>query len=210
MKQLFDETSFEVNALITNKYSTSFSRGITLFHKSVRYKIYTIYGFVRLADEIVDSFQGYPQKVLFSRFKEDYALALKQKISTNPVINAFQKISREYDLEGLVHTFLQSMDKGLGIVQYKKPEEIQSYIHGSAEVVGLMCLKVFIKNNTKLYEKLKPYAIKLGSAFQKVNFLRDMKDDMFRLGRVYFPGVDLHNLSDENKNALEKKQYTDT
>ncbi len=200
MKTLYDKSSLKVAKLITKEYSTSFSIGIRLLSKSIRPQIYAIYGFVRIADEIVDSFEGYAQTKLFYRFVSDYQHALEHKISTNPILNAFQQVVLEYRLQDLVEAFLQSMEMDLNKKEYDDVIDYQRYIHGSAEVVGLMCLKVFVENDDAAYEALKPAAIKLGSAFQKVNFLRDINDDMARLGRSYF-----HNVADQQFGHDEKE-----
>lgn len=202
MKNIFDRVSYKVSKLITNEYSTSFSWGIRLFEASVRPPIYAIYGFVRLADEIVDSFHDYDQPKLFDLFLRDYRLALEDRISVNPVLNAFQEVVHQYDLYPLVDTFLESMEMDLNKKSYHSNEEFQKYIYGSADVVGLMCLKVFVKGEEAEFAKLKDYAVRLGSAFQKVNFLRDIQYDMQELGRSYFPNVDFDNLSESQKNEI--------
>ena len=202
MKELFYHTSFNICKLTTTAYSTSFSRGIKLLRKDIQPKIYAIYGFVRLADEVVDSFHGYDQRALFDRLLEDYRHALEYKISVNPVLNAFQQIVHKYQLYDLVDRFMESMKMDLDLTNYTSEVQYKKYIHGSAEVVGLMCLTVFVNNDQIKYTELKPYAIKLGSAFQKVNFLRDIQDDMQRLGRIYFPNVDWNNFTEENKREI--------
>ena len=205
MKKLFDETSFAISKLLTNKYTTSFSIGALLIHGSMRPKTYAIYGFVRLADEIVDSFEGYPQEELLSRFIDDYQDALKKRISTNPILNSFQEVANEYELNAFVEQFLNSMKMDIDTNNYTAVSDYERYIHGSAEVVGLMCLKIFVEKDPVLFEELKPYAIKLGSAFQKINFLRDLKDDMKRLGRSYFPNVDWENFTEKEKKIIMKE-----
>lgn len=202
MKTLFDTISYKTSQHITKFYSTSFSKGISLLHRSIQPKIYAIYGFVRLADEIVDSFDGYNQKKLLNKLEKDYLQSLEEKISINPVLNAFQEVVIEYNLNDLVFDFLKSMKMDLSEKNYTESEMYKKYIHGSAEVVGLMCLKVFVNNNKHKFEELKPYAIKLGSAFQKVNFLRDIHDDMNRLGRIYFPNVDWNRFTETEKNDI--------
>lgn len=202
MKQLFDQSSYKVAKLITNEYSTSFSLGIRLFKHSIRPSIYAIYGFVRYADEIVDSFNEYDQASLLSRFIKDYKLALAEKISLNPVLNAFQEVVNDHDIDPLVDKFLESMTMDLHKESYQTEEEYKNYIYGSADVVGLMCLKVFVQGDEAEYNRLKPYAISLGSAFQKVNFLRDIKHDMDSLGRSYFPNVDFVNFTDRQRNEI--------
>lgn len=204
MKSLFDKLSVEVSRKTTRSYSTSFSLGIYFLHDRLRDPIYSVYGFVRVADEIVDSFEGFDQAFLLDKFKKDTYEAIDQGISTNPVLNSFQQVVRDYEIDlELIETFLESMKMDLEKVDYTN-EKYQKYILGSAEVVGLMCLHVFTEGDKKLFEVLKPYAMKLGAAFQKVNFLRDLKDDYHVLGRTYFPGVDITNFSAEAKEQIEK------
>lgn len=189
MKQIFDQTSYQCSKLVTKAYSTSFSLGIYFLGPCVRPAVYSIYGFVRYADEIVDTFLEYDQSTLFYEFKADYYKALERRISLNPILNAFQQVVHEYKLYDLVESFLESMELDLSKTEYHTQEEYEKYIYGSADVVGLMCLKVFVKGDEASYEALKKEAMKLGSAFQKVNFLRDLKDDIDQLGRTYFPEV---------------------
>jgi phytoene/squalene synthetase len=187
----------------TRTYSTSFSLGIYFLNSRFRNAIYSIYGFVRLADEIVDSFEGYNQAYLLQKFKEDTRESLESGISLNPILNSFQIAVNDYNINPeLIETFLKSMEMDLQKVDYTE-DKYQQYILGSAEVVGLMCLHVFTKGDMKMYEELKPYAMKLGAAFQKVNFLRDMKDDYQLLGRTYFPGVDMTDFSGDSKKRIE-------
>ena len=203
MKKLFDDISNESAILITKKYSTSFSIAVSLLAAGIRQAIYNIYGFVRVADEIVDSFDGYPQEDILKRFEEEYSYALKLGISTNPIINAFQKTVIEYSIDdSLVRSFLRSMRADLSKQIYANKEEMEDYIYGSADVVGLMCLKVFVNGDTKEYDRLKDAAMSLGSAFQKVNFLRDLKQDYTHLNRTYFPNIDPENLTTEDKNKI--------
>jgi phytoene synthase len=203
MKELFDNISDESAILITKKYSTSFSIAVRLLAPSIRQAIYNIYGFVRVADEIVDSFEGYPQEDLLNRFEDEYAYALEMGISTNPVIHAFQKTVKEYNIDdSLVRAFLRSMRADLSKQTYTNQQEMEAYIYGSADVVGLMCLKVFVKGDSEEYERLKDAAMSLGSAFQKVNFLRDLKQDYDHLNRTYFPNIDPENLTTEDKNKI--------
>lgn len=205
MKSLFDKLSVEVSRMTTRSYSTSFSLGIYFLHDRLRDPIYSVYGFVRVADEIVDSFEGYEQAYLLDKFRKDTYEAIDQKISTNPILNAFQKVVHDYEIDlALIETFLESMEMDLQKVDYTS-EKYDKYILGSAEVVGLMCLHIFTEVDRALFEKLKPYAMKLGSAFQKVNFLRDLKDDYHVLGRTYFPGVDMANFSASAKKEIEKE-----
>lgn len=203
MKALFDTVSYESSKLVTHTYSTSFSLATKMLYKSIRNDIYNIYGFVRFADEIVDSFQEYEQEFLFDKFEEDLELALKHKISLNPILNAFQHTYHKYNIDkNLVEAFMQSMRTDLHKNVYLTQEEFKTYIYGSADVVGLMCLKVFVKGNNEKYEALKESAMALGSAFQKVNFLRDLKADFDNLNRSYFPNTDLKNLNERSKLSI--------
>lgn len=205
MKQLFDELSYQVCKTTTHKYSTSFSIGILALRPSIRSAIYAIYGFVRLADEIVDSFHNYDKPLLLDRFKQQATEALEEGISLNPIINAFQQTVHRYRIEGtLIDQFLHSMEMDLNKVAYNS-DLYKQYILGSAEVVGLMCLQVFVEGDKKQYEQLKPYAMKLGSAFQKVNFLRDLKDDYSNLGRTYFPDVNMQAFNNTVKQKVEQE-----
>jgi 15-cis-phytoene synthase len=188
----YNNTSFSISRLITRCYSTSFFWASLFFEKEVRKAIFNIYGFVRFADEIVDTFQGFDQQALLDCFTEDLDRALAEGVSLNPVLHSFAFTVREYDIDSEhIRTFLRSMQYDLSKGRYVTPTEIGEYIHGSAEVVGLMCLKVFCKGDPEMYRRLEPHAISLGAAFQKVNFLRDLYDDMERLDRRYFP--DLQN-----------------
>ena len=200
-KSKYDKVSLKISRVVTNHYSTSFSIGTYLLNKSVRPCIYAIYGFVRLADEIVDSFNDYPRETLMENFIRDYENSLVDQISLNPILNAFQEVVLKYELQDLTENFLASMKMDLYKSTYSK-DEYEDYIMGSARVVGLMCLKVFVDNDKERYEALKPYAMRLGSAFQKVNFLRDIKADYEDLGRVYFPEVSFEHFSNADKNLL--------
>lgn len=203
MKTLFDTVSVNCSKLTTRTYSTSFSLGIFFLSNTLRNPIYAIYGFVRFADEIVDSFEGYDKKKLLQKFKIETYEAINCGISLNPIINAFQNVVRTYNIDlDLIETFLTSMEMDLEKVEYTA-DTYDQYILGSAEVVGLMCLKVFANGEQNLYEELKPYAMKLGSAFQKINFLRDLKADYQILGRTYFPNLDISNFSTAAKKAIE-------
>ncbi len=205
MKGIFDKLSAECSKITTIRYSTSFSLGIYFLSKKIREPIYAIYGFVRFADEIVDSFHDFDKKYLLEKFKSDAFEAIEQGISLNPVLNSFQKVVNEYNIDHtLIHQFLQSMEMDLEPTVYSK-EKYENYILGSAEVVGLMCLSVFTSGDKVYYEQLKPFAMKLGSTFQKVNFLRDVKADYQNLSRNYFPGVDLGNFSDAQKIKIEQE-----
>lgn len=203
MKQLFDNVSIECSKLTTKAYSTSFSLGIKFLAHDLRDPIYSIYGFVRFADEIVDTFHGYDKKTLLERFKEDTYKAISEEISLNPILNSFQHVVNEYHIDhDCIETFLKSMEMDLYKDSYSK-EEYDEYILGSAEVVGLMCLSVFLRGDRERYAELKPYAMKLGSAFQKINFLRDLHADYKALGRTYFPGVDLKEFAEGERKLIE-------
>jgi 15-cis-phytoene synthase len=201
-KQLFDRVSFQCSRMTTQTYSTSFSWGILCLDKSIRNGIYAIYGFVRYADEIVDTFHNYNQKDLLGRFEEQTYLAIRDGISLNPILNSFQWAVKQYKIEyDLIDKFLQSMRMDLSMKTHDK-HSYQDYILGSAEVVGLMCLHVFCQGDRKKFEHLKSHAMKLGAAFQKINFLRDINADYNGLGRSYFPEVDLDNFNDEEKEKI--------
>ncbi|MVZ67345.1 phytoene/squalene synthase family protein [Sphingobacterium sp. DK4209] len=205
MKQLFDELSYSVSEIITKKYSTSFSLGILALKPSIRPAIYAIYGYVRLADEIVDSFHGYDKEKLLKRLRIETENAINERISINPILNSFQEIVNRYEIDKkLIEQFLHSMEMDLKNIDYST-ELFKEYIFGSAEVVGLMCLQVFTEGNKEKYEELKPYAMKLGSAFQKINFLRDLKDDYHILGRTYFPNIDMKVFDNQVKHQIERE-----
>lgn len=205
MKQLFDELSYSVSKMTTKKYSTSFSLGILALKPSIRSAIYAIYGYVRLADEIVDSFHGYDKEKLLKRFKIETEIALAEGISLNPMLQSFQETVHKYQIDkALIDQFLHSMEMDLQKIEYNS-DLYDEYIHGSAEVVGLMCLQVFTDGDKEKYEELKPYAMKLGSAFQKINFLRDLKDDYQLLGRTYFPNIDMNVFNNQVKFEIEKE-----
>ena len=203
MKALFDSVSIRASRMTTKAYSTSFSLGILGLDKKYHDPIYAIYGFVRFADEIVDSFEGYPQKELLERFWKDTHLALDEKISLNPILNSFQQVVNTFEIDrDLIETFLKSMEMDLYKNDYDEAG-YKAYILGSAEVVGLMCLKVFVDGSEERYQALKTPAMQLGSAFQKINFLRDLHADYKKLGRTYFPGVDLNNFNETVKTEIE-------
>lgn len=202
MKYIFDMVSGKTSRMTTQSYSTSFSLGIRVFHKKFHAPIYAIYGFVRFADEIVDSFDGYDKAKLLAKFKADTFEAISEGISLNPIINSFQWVVNKYGIEQeLIHLFLKSMEMDLEQKEHTQ-ESFQQYILGSAEVVGLMCLTVFTQGNQQQYQQLKPAAMALGSAFQKVNFMRDLKADSSVLGRSYFPGLDLNRLDEHMKQLI--------
>lgn len=204
MKKTYDDLAFKVAKQTTKDYSTSFSLGIGLLDKTTQKQIYGIYGFVRLADEIVDSFQGYSQSAMLEQLRIDTFKCIEDGISTNPILHAFQSVVNKNKIPlPLIEQFLHSMKMDLEPQKYNK-EKYEEYILGSAEVVGLMCLKVFVLGSDENYEMLKPYAMKLGSAFQKINFLRDLKDDYQLLGRTYFPNIDLTSFNAETKFEIEK------
>ncbi|MGB0367281.1 MAG: phytoene/squalene synthase family protein [Flavobacteriaceae bacterium] len=200
MKKLFDEVSYHCSKEVTQSYSTSFSLATKMLDASIRQDIYNIYGFVRFADEIVDSFHDFPKEDLFNRFEADLEHAIKNKISLNPILNSFQNTFHQYNIDPeLVNAFMRSMRWDLHKSTYLTEEDYKAYIYGSADVVGLMCLKVFVNGNEKEYQRLKSSAMSLGSAFQKVNFLRDLKDDFEGLSRSYFPDVNLQNFNEKDK-----------
>ncbi|HPF12405.1 MAG TPA: phytoene/squalene synthase family protein [Flavobacteriaceae bacterium] len=203
MKELFDTLSKTCSQKATQLYSTSFSLATKMLAPSIRQDIYNIYGFVRLADEIVDSFHDYDKKTLFNRFEADLDLALKEQISTNPILNAFQHTVHEYQIDKeLIDSFMLSMRLDLTKSVYKNEAEFKQYIYGSADVVGLMCLKVFVKGDPSKYNELKLAAMHLGSAFQKVNFLRDLKSDYEELHRSYFPNTNFTELDEAAKKQI--------
>lgn len=205
-KQLYDNVSFKSSRLITKMYSTSFSIAVNILAPSIRDAIYSIYGFVRLADEIVDSFHDYNKEELLNDFEKEYYKSLNSGISLNPILNSFQHTVKKYNIQNeLVQAFLGSMRMDLSKSIYSTTQEYNNYIYGSADVVGLMCLKVFVNGNEEKYNNLKESAMSLGSAFQKVNFLRDLKDDVYDLSRSYFPGIDLKTISAENKQLIIKE-----
>jgi len=203
MKSIFDQISFESSKIVTKSYSTSFSSAVKMLAPTIRQDIYNIYGFVRLADEIVDTFHDYDKKELFELFELDLKRALDHKISLNPILNAFQNTVHKYKIPyDLIDAFMKSMRLYLEKKVYHSKEEYEQYIYGSADVVGLMCLKVFVNGNTELYDSLKHAAMRLGSAFQKVNFLRDLKADYDDLERTYFPDTDLNQLDEASKKQI--------
>lgn len=202
--ELFDQTTLECSKLITQRYSTSFTLGIKTLHKKLHFPIYAIYGFVRYADEIVDTFHDKDKEALLDEFEKDTFEAIERKISLNPVLHAFQLVVNQYQIDhGLITAFLHSMRLDLSETAYNQ-DGYEEYIYGSAEVVGLMCLKVFCNGDEEQYQELLPPAKKLGAAFQKVNFIRDIKSDYEERGRVYFPGVDFDNFSKTAKEAIEE------
>jgi phytoene/squalene synthetase len=203
MKALFDKVSCRVSVITTKTYSTSFSLGIYCLDRKFHEHIYNIYGFVRFADEIVDSFHGYDKAQLLQEFKEDTYKAIERKISINPILNSFQKVVHAYKIDmELIDWFLRSMETDLSVNSHNS-KSYDDYIYGSAEVVGLMCLRVFTENDENQYQTLKPAAMRLGSAFQKVNFLRDLQSDYKTLERTYFPGVDMDQFSIQDKIKIE-------
>lgn len=200
---LYSKVCFECNKLVTNTYSTSFSLGIRMFSPELRMPIYAIYGFVRFADEIVDTFHNHDKSTLLKEFRLDTEKAIKNRISLNPVLHSFQEVVNEYDINiDLINAFLDSMEMDLNKTIYNK-EDLNKYIYGSAEVIGLMCLNVFLHKSQIPYHSLEDYAKALGSAFQKINFLRDMKSDFQDRGRVYFPNINYHHFTDDLKKEIE-------
>ena len=212
MKNIFNKLSQDFSKTTTHAYSTSFSFGIKTLHKRLHQPIYGIYGFVRFADEIVDTLHGHNKLKLLQNFEKDCYDAIKEKVSLNPILNSFQEVVNKYNIDHLlIDQFLKSMYMDLEKDQVYNTKKYKQYILGSAEVVGLMCLKVFTEKDTQLYKKLTPYAQKLGSAFQKVNFLRDIKSDYFELGRTYFPNIHIDQFNTETKKEIEsdiEKDFT--
>ncbi|MDP2686763.1 MAG: phytoene/squalene synthase family protein [Aequorivita sp.] len=203
MKELFDIVSESCSKKVTETYSTSFSLATRMLGPSIRQDIYNIYGFVRFADEIVDSFHDYEKEILFNRFQTALEEALQDRISLNPILNSFQKTVYKYNIEKeLIDTFMGSMRLDLTKNTYTTAAEFNEYIYGSADVVGLMCLKVFVKGDDEKYNELKEAAMNLGSAFQKVNFLRDLKEDYENLSRTYFPNTNLESLDETSKQKI--------
>ncbi|MDG2332554.1 MAG: phytoene/squalene synthase family protein [Flavobacteriales bacterium] len=209
MKAIFDDISKKSSKIVTNAYSTSFSLGIRFLDKELRNSIYAIYGFVRFADEIVDSFHDFKREDLLTRFRKDAFVAIEDGISLNPILNSFQLTVNKYGIPfGLIETFLDSMAMDISQKGHDQ-ESYEKYILGSAEVVGLMCLKVFVNGDNQKYESLKPSAMKLGAAFQKINFLRDLNADFNGLGRVYFPNINVNRFSEQTKDRIEKEIESD-
>lgn len=203
MQALFDELSFVCSEEVTNSYSTSFSSAVKMLAPEIQPAIHSIYGFVRFADEIVDTFHGWDKEALIEKFEADFYEALEIGISLNPILHSFQQTVRKYNIDlELIDAFLKSMKMDLVKKNYETQQEYEEYIYGSADAVGLMCLKIFVNGDEQLYNKLKGHAMRLGSAFQKVNFLRDLKSDTELLERSYFPNVDLKNLQPKTKKAL--------
>lgn len=209
MLEIYDKVCIECSRKTTRSYSTSFSLGTRFLVKKFRDPVYAVYGFVRFADEIVDTFHDYNKAQLFANFKEDTWKAIRDGISMNPILHSFQQVYHKYHFEPyLVETFLHSMEMDLEKQEYSK-ESYEKYILGSAEVVGLMCLKIFTEGDQESYEKLKPAAMKLGAAFQKINFLRDLNADFNELGRSYFPGLRMVHFNDEVKREIEREIAAD-
>jgi len=205
MKAIFDKVSNDCSEITTKAYSTSFSLGIKILDKKLHNPIYGIYGFVRFADEIVDSFHNYNKRELFDKYKSDTYLGINNKISLNPIINSFQEVVNKFKIDhSLIESFLNSMEMDLEDQNYDE-NTYKKYILGSAEVVGLMCLTIFVNGDQNKYNELKPYAMKLGSAFQKINFLRDVNDDYKTLGRTYFPEVNMENFNKSDKLKIENE-----
>ena len=210
MKNFYDKVTENCSKIVTQSYSTSFSLATKMLDPSIRNHIYNIYGFVRFADEIVDTFHDFPKEELLNRFEKDLNFSLEKKISLNPILNSFQLTVNKYNIDRkLISAFLKSMRWDLNKNIYKTDKEYKEYIYGSADVVGLMCLKVFVKGDDNLYFKLKPAAMSLGSAFQKVNFLRDLKKDYQELDRTYFPNVDFNHFDEETKTNIIKEIEND-
>ena len=203
MKKLFDQVSESCSRIVTESYSTSFTLATKMLDSSIRQDIYNIYGFVRFADEIVDSFHNYDKKELLNLFEKDLKKSIEDKISLNPILNSFQKTIHNYQIDyELIDSFLNSMKLDLDKKKYLTKKEFDQYVYGSADVVGLMCLKVFVKGNKNKYNDLRPYAMSLGSAFQKVNFLRDLKADHDGLNRSYFPNLNIDKFDEPSKKII--------
>ena len=209
MVELFHTTSENCSRIVTENYSTSFSSAIGMLHKDLRKPIFNIYGFVRFADEIVDTFHDFDKIVLLQQFKKETYHAIERGLSLNPILNSFQRSVNEYKIDHkLIDAFFHSMEMDLNKKSYDC-EDYKEYIYGSAEVVGLMCLYVFCEGNKNLYDNLKESARSLGAAFQKVNFLRDIKADFIGLSRIYFPNCDFNNFTEQQKNEIEKDILND-
>jgi len=206
---LYDQTCFECSRLITNRYSTSFSLGIKAFDRKYQFPIYAVYGFVRYADEIVDTFEHQDKKELLANFRSETFKAIEENISLNPVLQSFQLIVNQYKIgHDLIEAFLESMKMDLEKLEYNQ-QIYEKYIYGSAEVVGLMCLRIFCEKDDKMCADLTPTARNLGSAFQKINFLRDIKSDFEDRGRTYFPSVNFLTFDDVVKREIEKDIKSD-
>ena len=204
MKVLYDNISYKCSKIVTKHYSTSFSFGIKMLNYGIRKHIYNIYGFVRLADEIVDSFHDFEKEILLKKFRKDTFDSIEKKISLNPILNSFQHTVHTFNIDiEFINKFLDSMQMDLNKKKYNE-DKYKQYIYGSAEVVGLMCLHVFLNGDKILFDRLKSYAMRLGSAFQKVNFLRDINQDTSELGRIYFPNVSINSFTNEQKNFIEE------
>ena len=210
MKSIFDTVSYNCSKLVTESYSTSFGLATKMLSPCIRKDIYNIYGFVRFTDEIVDSFHDYQKEELFNKFEKDLDQTLNQRISLNPILNSFQHTYHTYNIPNhLVKSFMKSMRMDLSKNVYGSEEEFREYVYGSADVVGLMCLRVFVKGDEEKYQKLKEPAMALGSAFQKVNFLRDLKADYEGLNRSYFPNTNLSELNEQAKNKIVEEIRSD-
>lgn len=205
MKKIFDDYCYNASRAVTKSYSTSFYAGVRALDKRIRDDVHAVYGFVRFADEIVDTFHDYDKELLLEEFKAETYKAIERGISLNPILNSFQATVNKYKIDhALIDQFLHSMEMDLNPVEYNHPK-YEEYILGSAEVVGLMCLKIFVYGDEAEYQKLKPYAMKLGSSFQKINFLRDYSSDFHELGRIYFPHIEQGHLTIENKIRIEEE-----
>ncbi len=210
MKAIFDNVSYQCSRLVTESYSTSFALATKMLGSSIRSDIYNIYGFVRFTDEIVDTFHDYDKETLFKKFSKALDDALADKISLNPILNAFQHTYHKYGIpRHLVDSFMKSMEMDLYKTVYHNEEEYRAYVYGSADVVGLMCLRVFVKGDKNRFEELRQPAMSLGSAFQKVNFLRDLKEDFEGLNRSYFPNTDLMELDERSKKRIVEEIRSD-
>lgn len=210
MMSLFHQVCHQCSELVTRRYSTSFSSAIRLLHKDLRKPIFDIYGFVRFADEIVDTFHDHDKELLLKEFTADTWKAIQNGISLNPILHSFQEVVRSYNIPSeLITAFLHSMELDLHKTDYDTVHEIDEYIYGSAEVVGLMCLCVFCEGDMALYKKLELPARRLGAAFQKINFLRDIQADFYNLNRTYFPDFDFYKFDETTKQRIEEDIETD-
>jgi phytoene/squalene synthetase len=209
MQIIYDQLAGELSKVITRTYSHSFSLGINLLAKPYRQAIYSIYAFCRLGDEIVDSFHDHPQRELFAQYKSATKEAIQERLSLNPILHAFQQVYHQYQLDpALLEAFYESMEMDLN-QQTHTEASFEKYLLGSSEVVGLMCLQVFCQSDQQHYLQLKPYAMRLGKALQKVNFLRDLKIDYQNLGRTYFPNIDFNHFQEAEKYQIEQDIATD-
>ncbi len=207
--ELYNRNALVCSIVTTKNYSTSFSLAVRLLDKKIQLPIYALYGFVRYADEIVDTLHTFDKHALLKKFKEDTYSAIEMKVSINPILHSFQQIVHQYKIEQThIEAFFFSMEMDLYDQQYDKLN-YEKYIYGSAEVVGLMCLRIFYPYDDIAYNNLKLPAQKLGQAFQKINFLRDLENDYTHLGRTYFPNIDFNNFKKSDKEQIENEISSD-